>query len=101
MTLDGQLYLISRHTNAIVGDGQALAPAFIYFDINGCGFGIKGVFDQLFDSARRAFNHLAGGDAIDGVFWQSPDDHGGPLGQKRTTPKTSLGASIGKEEMRA
>ena len=39
------------------------------------GAGIECVFDQFLDYARRPFDHLAGGDAVDQCVGQLPDRH--------------------------
>ena len=38
--------------------------------------GIERVLDQLLDHARRALDHLAGGDAVDDAFGELADGHG-------------------------
>src|SRR6185436_485844 len=45
-------------------------------NIDPAGAGIDGVFDQFLDHARRAFHHLAGGNAVDDLFRELADGHG-------------------------
>ena len=53
-------------------DGKVIER--VVFDAPGAG--IDGVLDQLLDGARRALDHLAGGDAVDQVMRQAADRHG-------------------------
>ena len=46
------------------------------------------VLDQFLDDARRPFDHLAGGDAVDDLFGELADGHG------RASGADSMGAGI-------
>jgi hypothetical protein len=52
--------------------GQAAA---VGLDLDPRGAGVDGVVDQLLDGAGRPFDHLAGGDAVDGLGRQAADGH--------------------------
>ncbi|MGY3288578.1 hypothetical protein ACVWWP_001645 [Bradyrhizobium sp. LM3.6] len=80
MTLDRQRQVLGGHAAAVVGDADPPAPAAIGEDVDPARAGIDGVFDQFLDHARGTFDHLAGGDAVDDLFWQLADGHELDLG---------------------
>jgi hypothetical protein len=55
------------HAASIVGDADQAQAAAMRHHVDAAGTGVDGVLDQLLDDARRALDHLAGGDAIDEV----------------------------------
>jgi len=76
MAVDGDGQVSMGHAAAIVGDADPPPPAAVGEDIDPAGTGIDGVLDQFLDHARRAFDHLAGGDAVDDLFGKLADGHG-------------------------
>jgi hypothetical protein len=77
MALDRKLEVGAAHAGAVVGDTDQPAAAAVGRDLDAGRAGIERVFDQLLDHAGRAFDHLAGGDAVDGGFGQAADGHCG------------------------
>ena len=68
MALDRQRQLVARHAVAVVGRrGSRSAPPSLSVDLDAGGAGVERVLDQLLERGRRALDHLAGGDAVDGV----------------------------------
>src|SRR3954470_15898012 len=63
------------HAAAVVGDADPPPAAAIGENVDAAGAGIDGVFDQFLDHARGAFDHLAGGDAVDDLFGELADGH--------------------------
>ena len=79
VALDREVEVAARHAAAIIGDGDAPPPAALGENVDPARAGIDRILDQLLDDARRAFDHLAGGDAVDERFGQLADGHGGPI----------------------
>jgi hypothetical protein len=50
-------------------------PAAIGEHVDPARAGVDRVLDQLLDHARRAFDHFAGGDAVDELFGKLADGH--------------------------
>jgi hypothetical protein len=76
-----------RHAAAVVGDADPPPAAAIGEDIDPARAGVDGVFDEFLHDARGAFDHLAGGDAVDDLFGELADGHGGWLtGRFETGP---------------
>jgi hypothetical protein len=62
-------------TAAVVGHQDAGQAAAMGLDLDPRRAGVDGVVDQLLDGAGRALDHLAGGDAVDGLGRQAADGH--------------------------
>ena len=75
MALDGEQQFVGREPAAIVGDQDPREPALVGLDLHARGAGVEGIFDELLDRARRALDHLAGGDAVDGLWRKAADGH--------------------------
>jgi hypothetical protein len=75
VTFDRQAQVRAGHAGAVVRDADEAASAAVGQHIDPAGAGIERVFDQLFDDAGRALDHLAGGDAVDRSFGQLADGH--------------------------
>jgi len=75
MALDRKVEVLARHPRTVVADADEVASAAGEVDVDAPGAGVDGVFHQLLDHARGALDHLAGGDAIDGVGAQAADCH--------------------------
>ena len=54
---------------------RARTACAMRLDLDPRGPGVQGVLDQLLDGAGRALDHLAGGDAVDGLGGQAADRH--------------------------
>ena len=63
-----------RSTGA--GDADSPPAAAVGEDVDAAGAGIDGVFNQFLHDARGAFDHFAGGDAVDDLFGELADGHG-------------------------
>jgi len=74
--VDREGQLVRRHAVPVVGDQDARQAAAVGLDLDPGGAGVERVLDQLLDGARRAFDHLAGGDAVDGFGGEAADGHG-------------------------
>jgi hypothetical protein len=75
VAVDRKREVAARHAGAVVGDADEPAPAAVGHHLDAAGAGVERVLDQLLDHARRALDHLAGGDAIDDAFGQLADGH--------------------------
>ena len=75
MALDREIEVGARHPGPIVGNANEPPPAAVGRDIDPGGAGIKRILDQFLDHARRAFDHFAGGDAVDRGFGKLADRH--------------------------
>src|SRR4051812_10606392 len=64
------------HAAAVVGDADPTPAAAIGENVDPAGAGVDGVLDEFLDHTRRAFDHLAGGDAVDDLFRELADGHG-------------------------
>ncbi len=64
------------HAAAIVGNADPPPSAAIGKDVDPAGAGVDSVFNEFLDHARRTFDHLAGGDAVDDLFGELADGHG-------------------------
>ena len=78
MALDRQREIGARHAGAVVADADQPAAAAIGEDLDAGRAGVERVLDQLLHHARRALDHLAGGDAVDDGFGELADGHAGP-----------------------
>ena len=65
MPLERQAHLVRRHSAAVVGDLDQLESAGRKAHPDLSRAGVESVFNQFLKRARRAFDHLARGDAID------------------------------------
>ena len=75
------------HARAVVGDADQREAARRRHHLDLAGAGVERVLDQLLDHARRPLDHLAGGDAVDGLGAELADGHGHSWGQ---TPDLDL-----------
>ena len=75
VAVDAEIEIGARHAGAVVGDADEAAAAAVGQHVDALGAGVERVLDQFLDHARRALDHLAGGDAIDGGFGQLADGH--------------------------
>jgi hypothetical protein len=64
------------HAAPVIGDADPPPAAAIGENVDPAGPGVDGVFNEFLDHARRAFDHLAGGDAVDDLFGELADGHG-------------------------
>ncbi len=78
MPLDGERQIGGTHAAAVVGDADQREPAGRRHHLDVGGAGIERVLDQLLHHAGRPLDHLAGGDAVDGLRSQLADRHGMP-----------------------
>ena len=70
------------HADAVVADADQREAAGGGDDLDLAGAGVERVLDELLDHARGTLDHLAGGDAVDGLGAQLADDrHGTFWGQ--------------------
>ena len=76
VAVDRQRQIGMGHAAAIVGDADPPPAAAIGENVDPAGAGVDGVLDQFLDHARRTFDHLAGGDAVDDLFGKLADGHG-------------------------
>src|SRR4029077_10001565 len=60
---------------ASVGDAAPPPPAAIGEDVDPAGTGVDRILDQFLDHAGRAFDHFAGGDAVDDLFGELTNGH--------------------------
>ncbi len=67
MALDGQREIACVHAAAVVADPDEGEPAAGGDDLDLARAGIDGVLDELLHHARRTLDHLARGDAVDGL----------------------------------
>ncbi len=77
MAIDRQREIGKGHAVAIIGDADPPPAATIGKNVDPAGAGIDGVFHQFLDHARGALDHFAGGDAVDDLFGELADGHGG------------------------
>ncbi len=63
--LDRKVKFVGIHAAAVIGDDDQPAAAVVHGHVDAPGPGIDGVLDQLLDRRGGAFDHLAGGDAVD------------------------------------
>ena len=73
--LDGKREFVRRHAAAVVVDAQQRQAAGDGDHVDLRGAGVDGVLDQFLDDGRRPLDHLAGGDAIDGLRRELADRH--------------------------
>jgi hypothetical protein len=59
-------------------------------DLDPRGAGVDGVVDQFLDGARGPFDHLAGGDAVDGFGRQATDGHHTDFHEAGPSQSTSI-----------
>ncbi len=76
MALHGQRQIRRPHADAVVLHQDAGDPAAVQRHADVPGAGIQGVLHQLLHRRRRAFHHLAGGDAVGGLRRQQADGAG-------------------------
>ena len=77
--LDGEREVVTRHALAVVADADEPAAAAVGEHVDAACAGIECVLDQFLHHARRALDHLAGGDAVDHGFGELADGHGDSL----------------------
>ena len=75
VALDREREVRARHPGAVVGDADEPPPAAVGHDLDAPRAGIERVLDQFLHDARRALDHLAGGDAVDDGFGELADGH--------------------------
>ncbi len=61
------------HAGAVVGHLDAVDAAAVERDGDAGGAGVERVLDQFLHRGGGAFDHLAGGDAVDGVGGEDAD----------------------------
>ena len=61
----GKDRVVTRHSDAVIGDADARAPAVGDVDVDGAGARVEGVFEELFDDRCRPLDDLARRDLID------------------------------------
>jgi hypothetical protein len=71
MAFEGQGHLGRAHAAAVVDHFKPANSPFEQADGYAGGACVNGVLDQLLESARRALDHLARGDAVDEMFGQA------------------------------
>ena len=76
MAIDREREVAMGHAAAVIGDADPPSSPAIGENIDPAGARIDGVLDQFLDHARGAFDHLAGGDAVDDLFGQLAYGHG-------------------------
>ncbi len=87
MAVDRERQIGMAHAAAVVGDADPPPAAAIGEDVDPAGAGVDGVLHEFLDHARRTFDHLAGGDAVDDLFGKLADGHGtGRLGAVAGAP---------------
>ena len=75
MALDREREVGGAHAAAVVGDADQREPAAAVTTSISPRAGVDRVLDQLLDHARRPLDHLAGGDAVDGLGAELADGH--------------------------
>ena len=75
VALDREREVLRGHAAAVVGNADPPPPTAVGEDVDPACAGINGVLDEFLDHARRPLDHLAGGDAVDDLFWQLTDGH--------------------------
>ena len=83
VALDREREVGARHAGAVVGDADQPPPAAVGHHLDAARAGVERVLDELLDHARRALDHLAGGDAVDDAFGELADGHCVALGESR------------------
>ncbi len=68
VAVDRQFEIGPRHAVAVVGDADQPAAAAVGEHVDAVRARVQRVLDQFLDHARRALDHLAGGDAVDHGF---------------------------------
>ena len=82
MPLDRQGQFVAGKAGAVVGDEDPRQAALLDLHLDPGGAGVDGVLHQFLDRARRPFDHLAGGDAVDGGGGEAANGHGVSVGPK-------------------
>ena len=77
MALHREREFVGRHAGAVVGDRDEVAATLAHDHVDAPRAGVDGVLDEFLDRARRALDHLAGGDAVDERLRQDADGHDG------------------------
>ena len=75
MAIDREHKIRPRHARTVVGDANEPPPAAVGEHVDAARAGVERVLDQLFHHARRALDHLAGGDAADNGVGKLADGH--------------------------
>ncbi len=75
VALDREREVGAGHAGAVVGDADQPPPAAVGHHLDAGRAGVERVLDELLDHARRALDHLAGGDAVDDAFGELADGH--------------------------
>ncbi len=77
--------VVRLHAGAVVGDADQRQAAGRCHDLDLARAGVDGVLDELLDDARRPLDHLARGDAVDGLGAQLANRHvARPLSAERS-----------------
>jgi hypothetical protein len=76
VAIDRERQIIRRHAAAVVGDADPPPAAAVGENVDPAGAGVDRVLDKFLHHARGAFDHLAGGDAVDDLFGELADGHG-------------------------
>ena len=79
VALQGEAQIIAAHAAAIVGDFYEGLAAVAENDLDALRARVQGVLRQLLDNSERPLDDLSGGDAVDQIFRQAADGHGGGL----------------------
>ena len=79
MALDGQRQFVGREARTVVGDQDAGQPAAVGLHLDGTRTGVQSVFHQFLHGAGGTFDHLAGGDAVHGLWGKAAYRHGHAL----------------------
>ncbi len=80
VALHGQGQFFAVQAAAVVGHQDAGKAALVDLDLDARSAGVERVLDQLLDGAGGALDHLAGGDAVDGLRREAADRHGESCG---------------------
>ena len=81
---EGDARVLGGHAAAVVGHADIGGPAAAQLHGHRVGPGVKGVFHQLLDHRRGAFDHLAGGDHIGHMGGEYVDDGHEQILQRET-----------------
>ncbi len=73
VAFEGQRQLAERDAVAVVLDDQAGEAAVAHGDRDAARAGVQRVLAEFLDDGRRPFDHLAGGDAVDGGVVEHAD----------------------------
>ena len=75
MAFDRKRQVRARHAGAVVGHADQPPPAAVGHDLDAPRARVERVLGEFLHDARRALDHLAGGDAVDDGFGELADGH--------------------------